>query len=85
VIDINYAKAITYAYPAAQWVLYENDYEKLDWHDSDIQKPTKEELDAAWNDYLIYINTEIDPMLSALEKLKRLGLTEEEAKAIAGV
>lgn len=82
--------------PTAEWGFEEESYENLEWRSPNINKPTKEQVEAE----IIRLQLEYDEsqrllaeqeankekaLKSALEKLARLGLTEEEAKAIAGV
>lgn len=56
-----------------------------------IVEETQESIDSRNNDLLIIQeleekeNQKKNDLLSALEKLKQLGLTEQEAKAIVGV
>jgi hypothetical protein len=44
--DINYAQALVYLRPGAEWSMSGNDPDTLVWHDDDTP-PTKAELDAA--------------------------------------
>ena len=43
----NYVAVLTTNYPETQWVIYDNDYDTLNWLD-ETPKPTQAELDAAW-------------------------------------
>ncbi len=47
------ARGIIFKYPGAQFVMHET-YESLDWHDTEVLKPTEEEVEAAWEEYLIH-------------------------------
>lgn len=42
------AKTLSWLRPNAQWIIDNNDYAQLIWHDSEAP-PTLEELQAAWN------------------------------------
>jgi hypothetical protein len=94
---IDMAAAIQSLCPNASWVYFdESDYDSLEWNSLDILKPTKEQID----NEIVRLKKEEDDLLrielekktasqiakqSALEKLEKLGLTEEEAKAIIGL
>ena len=82
---IDYSSILTTHYLNKQWILTNNDYEGLDWHD-ESPKPTQAELDALWESTQSTVATQlqakIDTKQSALNKLMTLGLTEEEALAL---
>ena len=82
------AAAVSYARPGEQWILVEYEYEGLEWLDT-TEKPTIKELEIAWNNLQQDKENEKkkkeDDLASALSKLKLLGLTEDEAKAIIGI
>jgi len=50
---IDFSKALLHKYPGTQWVISET-YESLDWHDKEVEKPSKEDLEQAWEEYLIH-------------------------------
>ena len=82
---INYILILTTKYPNAQWTFDGFEYDGLNWLD-ESPKPTKAELDALWEPTQTQITNaktkEQATKLSALNKLKALGLTEEEALAL---
>ena len=43
--DYNYGDAINSLHPGARFVIYDNDYNKLNWLSEDIAKPTRKALD----------------------------------------
>lgn len=45
---MNIAAVLNHIRPGEEWALSDNDYDKLIWL-SDTKKPTKAELEAAWN------------------------------------
>lgn len=78
------------------WVLKNDDYDTLEWFDLDSLPPTKEKVEQEILNLHIRAEQEIaqkeeekkqqeKAKLSALQKLSKLGLTEEEAKAIVGL
>ena len=78
------------------WVLKNDDYDTLEWFELDSLPPTKEEVKQEILNLHIRAEQEIaqkeeekkqqeKAKLSALQKLSKLGLTEEEAKAIVGL
>jgi hypothetical protein len=82
---VNYVLILSTNYPTAQWTLDGFDYSGLTWLDAS-PKPTKAELDALWEPTQTQIanakTKEQAAKTSALNKLKALGLTEEEALAL---
>lgn len=84
----DYSQVLTYRYPGKTWSMADSTYESLDWLD-DSPKPTKEALDAEWDSVQAEIQAELlakeTAVSSAIAKLTRLGLTEQEARAIAGL
>jgi hypothetical protein len=83
----DYALALNHLRVDAKWILNGDDYEGLDWLD-DREKPTKAELEKAYAEALATLNAEAAAKkaakASALAKLEALGLTADEAQAIAG-
>lgn len=83
---VDYTIILTVKYPGTQWHMDGMDYDGLHWDDAS-PKPSKEELDALWEDTLATIEAEkqakIDARQNALNKLIALGLTEEEALALS--
>ena len=82
--------------PLAVWSFEEETYESLKWQDEAIPKPSKEEVEAeivrlteqAELDRIAAIEAEEAKQAakeSALAKLAKLGLTEEEARAVIGM
>jgi len=85
---MNIINALTSLRPGEEWILDGESYEDLIWLSNTI-KPTIEELEIASDQFE---QNEINVALqkekakeSALAKLQKLGLTEEEARAIAGL
>jgi len=60
-------------------------YENVIVHDSSITKPTEAEVNAKIQELKDAEQTAIDKKASGKQKLKDLGLTEEEVKALIGV
>jgi hypothetical protein len=75
-------------YPGTEWVIYGNDYEKLEWLDSS-PKPTKAKLESEWAAVEQKVEAkkqaEIDAKASAIAKLQALGLTVNEVEAAFGL
>lgn len=84
----DYSLVLTYKFSGKRWQMMDFDYDTLEWLD-DSPKPTREELDALWDEVQSQILLEKQAKeaakQSAIQKLSQLGLTEEEAKIIAGV
>jgi hypothetical protein len=74
-------------YPDTEWVLIDNDYDKLTWLDSS-SKPTKEMLENLWIEVQQEEKAEAQAKQAKLDsakaKLAALGLDEEEIAAIVG-
>ena len=81
----DYAAVLTRRYAGRQWKLDGDDYTGLTMLD-DGDKPTKKELDTLWPEVANEIATEADQKaalkISAQNKLKALGLTDQEIAAI---
>lgn len=82
---IDYALILTTNYVGKEWTLHGDSYNGLTWL-SDTAKPTQAELDALWEStQAAIINKEQvakDAKASALDKLSKLGLTQDEIKAL---
>lgn len=81
---IDYAIILSRKYAGSEWTLNGDHYEGLTWI-SDSKKPSKAELDKLW----LVVQEEIvsEAAAKAVAKaalLDRLGLTQEEAKALLG-
>ena len=63
----------------------EQNYSTLIVHDSSIIKPTEAEIDAKIQELKDAEQTAIDKKASGKQKLKDLGLTEEEVNALIGI
>jgi hypothetical protein len=74
-------KAIQHIYPeGAAFSLRDNE---LEWLDENKTKPTEVEIQQAWSDYQVKIETEKVESLSRKQALlDKLGITEEEAKLL---
>jgi hypothetical protein len=55
---------LTKRYREAIWTLHGESYENLEWHSEEIEKPTKEELEALWP----IVRHEIDCELVELQR-----------------
>ena len=82
--------------PGEGWIIVDEDYDTIEWNRTDMQVPTREELEleivrlAQIEDekYLLQqqeLAAREAAKQSALAKLALLGLTEEEAKAVIGI
>lgn len=85
---MDYAQILTRKYPGQEWTLNGDKYTGLTWL-SDTPKPKKAELDALWEEVQAEIAAEaqakLDAKASAVEKLKKLGLTVEEVQVAFGL
>lgn len=83
----DYALVLKKRHPNREWTLDNNDYESLTMTDGGT-KPTKQELDDAWPDVQSEIAAEKlekqNAAVSAHNKLKALGLTDDEITALVG-
>lgn len=93
---INLAQAIHSLAPGASWVYEDDDYSTIQWLSDDIKKPTKKAVEAeilrltqvAADKEAAKLEAEAAQQAakeSALAKLAKLGLTQEEAKAVIGL
>jgi len=84
---IDYSQILSANYVGKQWSLNGDSYEGLDWLDAS-PKPTQAELDALWESTKAAVAAKaqaaIDTRTSALAKLAKLGLTQDEVKALIG-
>lgn len=79
---IDYALILLQKYEGAEWTLNGDDYEGLTWL-SKTPKPTKEELDALWEEAKADRDAEIQLKAEAKAGLlARLGITAEEAELL---
>jgi hypothetical protein len=82
---IDYAAILTRRFVGQDWTLSGDDYVGLEWLSSSA-KPSKKELDGMWNSVQQEIRDEIDARenarLSAITKLRALGLSDEEIAAL---
>jgi hypothetical protein len=51
--EINISSALAILAPKAMWSIRDNDYEKLEWHSEDFEKPSLEELEAKVEELLL--------------------------------
>jgi hypothetical protein len=83
----NYVQILVNNFAGKQWSLDGDSYEGLIWLDSS-PKPTQDELDALSESTKATIAVKEqaakDAKVSALAKLAKLGLTEDEVKALLG-
>lgn len=84
---IDYAAVLTRKHPGREWILDGDDYTGLTMLDGG-DKPTKKSLDDAWPAVKQEIQDELAKQsaarISALNKLKALGLTDAEIAALVG-
>jgi hypothetical protein len=84
---IDYTQILVTNYGDKQWSLNGNSFDGLNWLDSS-PKPTQAELDALWESTQATIAAKaqaaIDTKASALAKLAKLGLTQDEVKSLIG-
>jgi hypothetical protein len=87
----NIGKALLNIVPGSQWTLRGDTYADLEWHDEVIPKPTEAEINAAIADIpnveqakLKALQEKEDVKQSALAKLVKLGLTQDEVTALLG-
>jgi hypothetical protein len=84
---INYILILSENYANKKWTLDGNSYDGLIWLD-ESPKPTKSELDALLETTKEAITAKQQAVIasktSALTKLSKLGLTEDEIKALIG-
>ena len=84
---IDYAQILSENYSNKLWSLSGDSYDGLDWSDPS-PKPTQDELDNLWESTKAAIiakaEAESNAKQSALAKLAKLGLTQDEIKALVG-
>ena len=84
---IDYALILSTNYVGKQWTLNGDSYDGLEWLDSSL-KPTQAELDDLWESTQASVAAKEqaakDVKASALAKLSKLGLTQDEIKALVG-
>lgn len=94
--NINIAHALHSLAPGATWKYTDEDYSTIVWINEEIPKPSQESIAAEIlrlqkqydDEQLAITQKENEKELAkktALEKLSKMGLTEEEAKAIIGI
>lgn len=77
------ASALKATYPTAEFVISDNDPETLEWHSTDIAKPTDKEIESAVANYQTLIaaqKAEKDAARQAV--LDKLGLSADEVAAL---
>lgn len=82
--------------PGEGWIIENEDYSTIQWNRTDLEKPTEQELQKEV-ERLVALREEARQLAeqerlkveqakqSALAKLAKLGLTEEEARAVIGL
>lgn len=69
--------------PEAEFVIFENDYSKIEWHELKGNAPTKSEIDAAIEEIKnADLAAEAKSQADKADLLAKLGITEEEAKLL---
>ena len=86
---LEYGDAILSLRPGAQWVIEDRDLSKLTWISEDIERPSDLEIEEELKRLQLLRELEQEAAIaakeSALSKLKKLGLSQEEIIALAGV
>jgi hypothetical protein len=78
-------KAIRKLQPTAEFSFQNNDYSTIDWHVLEGKAPTQAEIDAAIKQVKADEANQIEANATAKAALlKRLGITEDEAKLLLG-
>jgi hypothetical protein len=84
---IEYSKILAVNYANSLWAISEDDYETLEWF-SETKKPSKDELDVLWESTQAALiakqQAAVAIKASAQAKLKSIGLTDDEIKALIG-
>jgi hypothetical protein len=75
-------KAILALKPSAQFTIVNNDFDTMVWHSTDIQKPTKKQVEQKCQELEDYDKQIPLKREKAISKLIELGLTEEEVKLL---
>ena len=79
---------LTHNYPDSEWILEGEDYEGLIWL-SDSPKPTKLQLESEWpkiqEETAKKLKNKETAKVSAIAKLKKLGLTVDEVQVAFGL
>ena len=82
------AQVLSKRYAGSEWVLDGDDYAGLTWL-SDTAKPTEAALSKVWAsvqaEMVAEAKAKVDAKLSAIDKLKALGLTVEEVQVAFGL
>jgi hypothetical protein len=80
------SKAIKYLKPTAEFVITNDDYSTIVWHQLDGDAPTQKEIDAAIeqvkSDEAQAVIDQANAKLAAQAKLAALGLTVEDLQAL---
>ena len=86
-MEIDYSLILSRRFGGKVWSIIGYDYDTLEWLD-ESPKPTRKQLDALWNSVQLEVTTETQERQlvreSALAKLAKLGLTEDEVRVIVG-
>ena len=87
-MSVVYRQVLLHQFPDAEWVLKDNDYDRLEWL-SNTPKPTQQELDDAWpavqQAQADAVAAKEAARQSAIDKLAALGLTVDEISAAFGL
>lgn len=79
--DIDLVACLVEYEKGAEWKIDENDYDSLEWF-SDSPKPTLAKLKNCWPAVLANRQAKVEAKKAAQEKLKALGLTEEDLELL---
>lgn len=77
------ASALKTTFPTAEFTISDNDPKTLDWHSTDILKPTNAQIDSAVANYETLLAAQKAEKEAVRQSvLSKLGLTAEEAAAL---
>lgn len=79
--EIDLASCLIVYEKGAEWKIDNNDYESLEWF-SDTPKPTQKQLEDCWPIVLANRQAKIAAKQAAQEKLKALGLTDQDLELL---
>lgn len=86
---LDYGDALLSLRPNSVWVIEDNNLDNIRWEDGNENFPTKQEIEQELDKLIKKREKSIAEQelakKTAVDKLAKLGLTEEEAKAIIGL
>ena len=81
-MSFNITDALLALKPESGWVLNGNNYSDLEWLDETQTKPTEDEVNAKIQELKNTDTQKTNDKISAQNKLRALGLTDAEIKAL---